>query len=130
MMVLLTEMAGFGDNMPDKPTYVNMTFESDVFGMLRYFDALSDEFIDNLFRFYIPDDTTFSEPRIQKMLIDELMNGRTFKFWRGVDEIDEFESNGKTLRYKIVGDSIITLILITAKNKYERNKYPINWESS
>jgi hypothetical protein len=97
-----------------------MGFESDVFGMLRYFDALSDDFYHNFFTYYVPDNEYFSRKEVQQMLITEILKGNSFRLWHGVSDHDEFYSNGIGMKYKIADDTIFYLTITTKNMVYER----------
>lgn len=111
--------------MTDELLYIHLNKQQDHIRMLRYFDAMSEQFYHDFFTHVIPDNETFSMAEIQQYLVDTITSKEsyTFRFWDREPlpgGVQIYANKGCIISYSIKSDKMEYLKIEIMDNVFER----------
>jgi hypothetical protein len=110
----------------DGDSYTNFVSSDEYISLLKYFDALSASYYDDLFSKVIPDNAAFSTVEIQTMLHDVLSSGVGFNVLNRTNEgfknpeISEFNNKNVNLKYIMSSNSVKMIEITVESNSFKR----------
>lgn len=91
--------------------------------LLRYFDALSPSFYHDFFKYFVQDDTKFSDPDVQELMVEVFTKSTVFKMYNQVPAANnryDYHSQGVTITYQLEETTIPYLKIEVDGETYER----------